>query len=209
MTRPTSLLPLFLLLACQGAAHRPGAQNAAGQGGGAGQGGDAGSGGTGGSGGAKVPPKDASGTPDVAATPDTGGAAADASAASPDAVMSVADTGAAPGDARGGDASSVATGGVPLEGRPHIRLCGKDWSQAQCCEFLCACLRERCADAPRAVPGIAGCMNTCMKLDNKTMRCHVYHCYEAKGPDFRDHESHCAHAANTLGGGGCPTPVFN
>jgi hypothetical protein len=94
-----------------------------------------------------------------------------------------------------------------LPGKPHIKLCQKDWDQQQCCAFLCSCLKERCSDAPRAAPGIAGCMSTCMGLSNMLMRCHVYHCYEARGPEFKDHESHCAHAANTLNGGGCPAGV--
>jgi hypothetical protein len=208
MTRVTVAATLSFVLAlsaCQSAQNKPPASN--GTGGEGGDGGEGGAGGgAGGSGGAKPMGKDAS--PDLAGAGGSGGAAgpdaAPADAVLADALMSV-DTRS--GDASG-DASSVATGGVPLAGRAHIRLCGKDWTQAQCCEFLCACLRERCVDAPRAVPGIAGCMNTCMKLDDKTMRCHVYHCYEARGPDFRDHESHCAHAANTLGGGGCPTAVY-
>jgi hypothetical protein len=41
------------------------------------------------------------------------------------------------------------------------------------------------------------------------MRCHVYNCYEARGPEFTDNESHCAHAANTLNGGGCPNGVVD
>jgi hypothetical protein len=132
-----------------------------------------------------------------------GGAAADAPVAADKPASSDAGSGTT-----GDRVSALGDAGVPLAGRPHIRLCAKEWSQAQCCQFLCACLNERCTDAPRALPGIPTCMSTCMGLSDMLMRCHVYHCFEARGPEFKDHESHCAHAANTLNGGGCPTGVY-
>ena len=53
-------------------------------------------------------------------------------------------------------------------------------------------------------------MTWCPKLSSMAQRCHVYHCYVSVSPTggIKDHDSHCGHAANQVGGGGCPTEVY-
>jgi hypothetical protein len=96
-------------------------------------------------------------------------------------------------------------------GKPVVRLCRKDWSQAQCCAFLCAGLERICGDSPRARPGIESCPAWCPKLTDKEVRCHVFHCYVSISPTggIKDHDSHCRHAANQLPGGSCPPLVYS
>ena len=97
-----------------------------------------------------------------------------------------------------------------LPGRPDIRLCKKEWSNEQCCAFLCSCLGTICADSQKAKPGLANCMSWCPKISTMAVRCHVYHCYVSISPTggINDHDSHCGHAANQVQGGGCPTVVY-
>jgi hypothetical protein len=124
---------------------------------------------------------------------------------------------AAPAPPASAPAAAAADAGIAgeadsdhLPGRTDIRLCRKDWSAEKCCAFLCSCLGDICADSARAKPGLADCMTWCPKLDDKARRCHVYHCYISVSPTggIRDHDSHCAHAADQLPGGGCPTVVY-
>jgi hypothetical protein len=135
----------------------------------------------------------------------TGGG--DASTTQPDAEpMTMADgssSEAGPSD------GAVDPGGETLAGKPWIHLCPKSYNQEQCCMFLCSCLNTICSDSPADKPGIANCMPNCMKLNNMLMRCHVYHCYESTNPNVPgDHASHCGHASGRVGGGGCPTAVY-
>jgi hypothetical protein len=97
-----------------------------------------------------------------------------------------------------------------LTGRPDIRLCKKEWTQEQCCAFLCSCLNTICADSAKGKPGLATCMSWCPKISDMAARCHVYHCYVSISPTggIKDHDSHCGHAANQVQGGGCPTEVY-
>jgi hypothetical protein len=161
-----------------------------------GTGGTSGTSGTGGSTPASVP--DASPIPDAP----TGGAAdvgKGTMSMLPDAMMSLPDGG---------------SDGVPdsafLTGRPDIRLCKKEWTQEQCCAFLCSCLDTICADSAKAKAGLATCMSWCPKISDMAARCHVYHCYVSISPTggIKDHDSHCGHAANQVQGGGCPTEVY-
>ena len=98
-----------------------------------------------------------------------------------------------------------------LPGRPDIRLCKKEWTLEQCCNFLCSCLNSICADSAKAKPGLATCGTWCPKINISAARCHVYHCYISISPTggINDHDSHCGHAANQVAGGGCPTNVSN
>jgi hypothetical protein len=111
------------------------------------------------------------------------------------------------------DAAAAADGVAQsdfLPGRPDIRLCKKEWSNEQCCAFLCSCLGSICADSAKAKPGLAGCMSWCPRLSSMAARCHVYHCYISVSPTggINDHDSHCGHAANEVQGGDCPTVVY-
>jgi hypothetical protein len=146
----------------------------------------------------------------------TGGGSSDASADAP-ATSTGGSTGTTDTAAPASDTISTPAvdggfnpaSGDTLAGKAWIHLCKKDWTQAQCCEFLCQCLDNICTDSPKAKPGLATCMPTCMKLSNMLMRCHVYHCFESKNPGaVADHDSHCGHAANQVNGGGCPTAVY-
>lgn len=175
-------------------------QSGAGGRGGAGRGGQ----GEGGQGGAPATP-DASIKEDSAAPGGSGGAGGsggtpmtpDASAERPP--MST-DTGA-------GDAYPESD---HLPGRPDLRICKKEWTQEQCCAFLCSCLNTICADSPKAKPGIANCMSWCPNIGSMAVRCHVYHCYVSISPTggIKDHDSHCGHAAHQVGGGSCPREAY-
>jgi hypothetical protein len=100
-------------------------------------------------------------------------------------------------------------GGTTLPGRPWNYICEKSWTHEQCCAFLCTCLKEECADSPKDAPGIASCMTTCPKLSDMTLRCHVFHCYEAVNPNNpKDYMSHCGHASGRVAGGNCPEGVY-
>jgi hypothetical protein len=138
----------------------------------------------------------------------TGGGTADAGGDVPS--PGTGGTPATPGDAGGGDTGgSNEFGDVSLPGKPWIRLCAKDATQAQCCDLLCRCLNKHCADSPADQANIAKCSNLCMGYSNMAMRCHVYHCFESLNPNVtKDHVSHCGHASNRVGGGGCPAPVY-
>lgn len=96
-----------------------------------------------------------------------------------------------------------------MPGRPDLKLCARDWTAAQCCDFLCRCLGNICADSAKAGPGRASCGSWCPNLSDKARRCHVYHCYVSISPTggIKDHDSHCGHAADQLPGGGCPAAV--
>jgi hypothetical protein len=116
----------------------------------------AGSGGTGGSG--------------------AGGSSADA--ATPDAPGTKDSAGAETGSAVDGR-PGILSEGADYPGRPEVRLCNKEWTHEQCCNFLCRCLNDICSDAPKAKKGIPTCGTWCPKLSNMAMRCHVYHCFES------------------------------
>jgi hypothetical protein len=142
----------------------------------------------------------------------TGGASADASSDTPSpGTGGSTGTGGSPADASGGDtpSSDDEFGNVSLPGKPWIRLCPKEANQAQCCDMLCRCLNKNCKDSPADQANIAKCNNLCMGYSNMAMRCHVYHCFESLNPNVtKDHASHCGHASNRVGGGGCPAPVY-
>jgi hypothetical protein len=127
---------------------------------------------------------------------------------------SPAGTGGGAGGATAPDAPTAPTTDGPepahIEGRPDLKLCGKDWTPEQCCAFLCNCLNTICSDSPKGKPGLATCMNWCPKISNMARRCHVYHCYVSVSPTggIKDHDSHCGHAADQVAGGGCPTEVY-
>jgi hypothetical protein len=177
-------------------------------GGRSGSGGSAATGGTTGSGGSS-----STGTGGASASGGQGGSATvDAGADVP-----ATGTGGAPGTGGSGPADAAGDSGssddefgnVSLEGKPWIRLCAKDATQAQCCDMLCRCLNKHCGDSPADKANIATCSTMCMKLNNMAMRCHVYHCFESLNPKaVADHASHCGHASNRVGGGGCPAPVY-
>jgi hypothetical protein len=96
-----------------------------------------------------------------------------------------------------------------MPGRPDLKVCAKNWTAAQCCDFLCRCLGNICGDSAKAGPGRASCGSWCPNLSDKARRCHVYHCYVSISPTggIKDHDSHCGHAADQLPGGGCPAAV--
>jgi hypothetical protein len=156
----------------------------------AGTGGDSSSGGAPGEGGV-------SGGDDAS----SGGAGGDTSDASP------AGDGPASDDA--GSGKGPGPGVIPLPGRPQDYICPLNSTHAECCQILCECVNRICIDSPKAKPGIAGCMPTCMKLSDTVTRCHVFNCYESVAPSgVKDHDSHCGHAANQVNGGGCPNGVL-
>jgi hypothetical protein len=100
-------------------------------------------------------------------------------------------------------------GGYSLPGKPWIHLCPLDDTHEECCTFLCDCLKTVCADSPLDQSGIENCETNCPKLSDMTLRCHIYHCYESLNPNVtKDHVSHCGHASGRVGGGGCPTAVY-
>jgi hypothetical protein len=100
--------------------------------------------------------------------------------------------------------------GDVFPGKPVVRLCKKEWSQEECCAFLCRCLASTCADSPLSRPGMESCRSWCPSLSDKDVRCHVFHCYVSVSPKggIKDHDSHCPHAAHQLPGGACPSLVY-
>jgi hypothetical protein len=201
------LLGLAALTACNSASTR--AQTQGGAGGEEETGGSTGTGGTTTATGGKSGGSAGGGAPDAAATggaPGTGGAGGMS--------MPMGGQDAALEKPPGPDAMSMSTDAYPdsdfLPGRPDIRLCKKEWTMEQCCAFLCSCLNTICADSAKAKPGLANCMSWCPKITDMAARCHVYHCYVSISPTggINDHDSHCGHAANQVGGGGCPTVVY-
>lgn len=104
---------------------------------------------------------------------------------------------------------AILSEGADYPGRPEVRICPKEWTQAQCCDFLCRCLNDICSDAPKAQKGIPTCGTWCPKLSNMAMRCHVYHCFESVSMGGKkDHDSHCGHAADQVPGGMCRPFVY-
>jgi hypothetical protein len=111
-------------------------------------------------------------------------------------------------DGSAGGATGPGPGVVPLPGKSGDYICPLTATHQQCCEMLCECVNRICTDSPKAKPGLASCMSTCMGLSDMLSRCHVYHCYESVSPSgMKDHDSHCGHAANQVNGGGCPPGV--
>ena len=111
--------------------------------------------------------------------------------------------------------NSDAYGGILAEGyefpdKPVVRLCKREWTAAQCCDFLCRCLSSICADSGKGKAGIGTCGTWCPKLKDMAMRCHVYHCFVSISPTggINDHDSHCGHAADQVAGGDCPPLVY-
>jgi hypothetical protein len=226
-----ALFACMLLAACKAGVDPEGPGRAGGQGSGAGaSGGSGGRGGTvgndgtratgGGSGaGTGGSPAGTDGSP-----ADTGGSPAGTGGSPAGTGGSAADTGGTGADALAGDgvsdAETTSTDGpgpggagaesAHLPGRPDLKICRKEWTAAQCCEFLCACLTNICSDSPKGKPGIPTCMQWCPKLGDMARRCHVYHCYVSISPTggIKDHDSHCGHAADQVPGGGCPTEVY-
>ena len=138
----------------------------------------------------------------------SGGAGGTGAGGAADAAVTV-DVGISPTDAGAGDANPLLSMGDQYMDRPIVRLCKKDWTHEQCCTFLCACLNSICTDAPKAKMGPQTCGTWCPKLDNMAMRCHVFHCFESISPGgVKDHDSHCGHAANEVGGGGCDKSIY-
>jgi hypothetical protein len=135
----------------------------------------------------------------------TSDASADAPATSTGGSTGTTDTAAPASDATSPSAGDAgAFGGDILPGRPYIHLCKKEWSQAQCCEFLCSCLNANCMNSPMDKPRIPMCMSMCMKLTDFRARCQVFHCFESQSPTAtKDHDSHCGHASGRVGGGSC------
>jgi hypothetical protein len=149
-------------------------------------GGQTGSGGDSGSGGSASSSDASADAPATASGGSTGGTDAAADATS------------TPGSDAGG------FGGDILPGKPYIHLCKKEWTQAQCCEFLCSCLNANCMNSAPDKPRIPMCMSMCMKLTDARARCQVYHCFESQSPTaVMDHDSHCGHASGRVGGGSC------
>jgi hypothetical protein len=121
----------------------------------------------------------------------------------PDAPMSMLD--GSVGDASSDDGGYNPGGDPwPAGGRPYIHLCKPEWSQTQCCQFLCDCVDHLCTDSPQDAKFIPNCMTMCSKLSPARARCQVYHCFESKSPTaVADHASHCGHATGRVGGGSC------
>jgi hypothetical protein len=168
-----------------------GGNSGAGQGGVTGSGGQVvtGTGGDSATGGSSGSVPDASGSDAPAST---GGSSGTTDTAPP------ADATSTPGS----DAGDF--GGDILPGKPYIHLCKKEWTQAQCCEFLCSCLNANCMTSAPDKPRIPMCMSMCMKLTDARARCQVYHCFESQSPTaVADHDSHCGHASGRVGGGSC------
>ena len=213
----------WLLIGCNRA--EPPSAGTGGLGGSTATGGSGGRGGTGGSGGSTT--AGSGGTTGSGGSAGTGGSAgsgtgggtADSAAAGADGS---ADGPASFRDTSSGDLSAAPDGagmeagrpgilgeGADYPGRPEVRLCNKEWTHEQCCEFLCRCLSEICSDAPKAQKGIPTCKNWCPKLSNMAMRCHVYHCFESVSMGGKkDHDSHCGHAADQVPGGMCRPFVY-
>ncbi len=99
--------------------------------------------------------------------------------------------------------------GDHMPGRTDLRICKKEWSAEQCCDFLCRCLGQICADSAKGRPGLATCGSWCPQISDTARRCHVYHCFVSISPTggIKDHDSHCGHAADQVRGGGCPPEV--
>ena len=110
----------------------------------------------------------------------------------------------------GGGLDGLANEGNHLPNRPDLRICKKEWTAEQCCDFLCRCLQTICRDSPKGKPGIATCKSWCPKISSMAQRCHVYHCFVSISPTggIKDHDSHCGHAANEVAGGGCPAEAY-
>jgi hypothetical protein len=175
----------------------PGTGGAAGNAGNAGAGGNAGAAGNAGNAGNAGAAGSAGGS-------DGGGADAPASKDAPAGDGAPGDSGPAT-DLRPG----ILSEGADYPGRPEVRICPKEWTHEQCCEFLCRCLTEICSDAPKATRGVPTCKTWCPKLSNMAMRCHVYHCFESVSTGGRkDHDSHCGHAADQVPGGMCRPFVY-
>jgi hypothetical protein len=85
----------------------------------------------------------------------SGGTSGSSDAATADAPVTATggSTGTPDAEAPGTDAMSTpmgdagAFGGDILPGKPYIHLCKKEWTQAQCCEFLCSCLNANCMNS--------------------------------------------------------------
>jgi hypothetical protein len=174
---------------------------ASGSGGASSGGGSSGSGGAIGSGGSSGSGGDA--------TSGSGGAGTGGSSGSPDAPVAMDSPPAS--DARmTGAGDAFGAEGDHLPGREDLKICRKEWSAAQCCEFLCSCLTNICSDSAKGKPGLATCMSWCPKLSDMARRCHVYHCFVSISPTggLKDHDSHCGHAADQVQGGGCPVEAY-
>jgi hypothetical protein len=113
-------------------------------------------------------------------------------------------------DSAGGAGDAFGAEGDHLPDRPDLKICRKEWTPAQCCEFLCSCLTNICSDSAKGKPGLATCMSWCPKLGDMARRCHVYHCFVSISPTggLKDHDSHCGHAADQVAGGGCPDEAW-
>jgi hypothetical protein len=174
------------------------AGSSGGSAGGAGSGGSAATAGSSGSGGSSA----------GAGGSGAGGSGAGGSAGEVKDGPAVLETSTPAGDGGGGDMFGAE--GDHLPGRPDLKICRKEWTPAQCCEFLCSCLQNICSDSAKGKPGIPTCMNWCPKLGDMARRCHVYHCFVSISPTggIRDHDSHCGHAADQVAGGGCPAEVY-
>lgn len=95
-------------------------------------------------------------------------------------------------------------GGTKLPDRPWIHLCPKDYTQPQCCTYLCECLKTNCSTEKN----VDSCMASCMNAADHATRCRVFQCYESLDPRVpQDHVSHCGHASGRVGGGDCPPGV--
>jgi hypothetical protein len=222
----TSLVAFTLVLACKASEQTPDGTGGSPGAGGAATGGRSGSGGnvsgtggagtSAGSGGSSATGGSTGTGGSVVGTGGSGGGTADASSTGgsmgTDAPTSTSDASDAPAasDAPKSDRPAILSEGADYPGRPEVRICPKDWTHEQCCEFLCRCLNDLCTDSPKGKPGIATCKTWCPKLSNMAMRCHVYHCFESVSTGGRkDHDSHCGHAADQVGGGMCRADVYN
>jgi hypothetical protein len=108
-------------------------------------------------------------------------------------------------DAGLGDAGWLAGSSPAPDGKAGIYLCAKNWTQMECCTFLCSCLDHICTDSPLDAPRIPMCMSMCLGLTDMRARCQVYHCFESVSlSGMKDHASHCGHASGRVGGGACP-----
>ena len=210
---PAMALGLLVMCACQSASsdRKTTSSSTGGSGGGDETGGEGGSGSPAGTGGIRATGGSGGGTPDAGGAPDAGGGAeAGTGTGSDDAATG--DGAAATGDAAPtGDAGNRGPGPgvVPLPGKTGDYICPHDATHQQCCQMLCECVNRICIDSPKAKPGLANCMSTCLGLSDMLARCHVYHCYESVSPSgIKDHDSHCGHAANQVNGGGCPAGVL-
>jgi hypothetical protein len=232
VTRFATLLTLTLLLGCKasdqpggtdpdrgsGGAVASGGRSGSGGGSGGSSSGSSSSGGTTGSGGASGSGGSTSSGATGGSSAGTGGATssggsgpgATGGAGAPDAQTDTPAPADSAVDRGGSDRPGILSEGADYPGRPEVRICPKDWTHEQCCEFLCRCLNDLCTDSPKGKPGIASCKTWCPKLSNMAMRCHVYHCFESVSTGGgKDHDSHCGHAADQVAGGMCRADVYN